>query len=103
MKIEKLVVIIEANEDYDRYIKYSVLNGEVVNIDFLQGCYDDTFHDLVKMDRTNENLLEIFNTINNYHKLIVMMDNQAIQPPLNEIINNAIELYCDKYVYKFIH
>ncbi len=102
MENKKLVVTIEANEDYDRYIKYSVLNGEVVNIDFFQGCYDDSFNDLVKMKRTNKKLLKIFNTINNYHKLLVMMDNQAIQPPLNEIINNAIELYCDKYIHKFI-
>ena len=89
-------LIIEKVQDYDRYIKYELLNNEVVSIDFLQGTELEVYEDLVKRNNKGKKIMKIYNTINDYHKLI----EQDIS--LSDKINYAIELYIDRYIFKFL-
>lgn len=91
-------LIIEKVKDYDRYIKYEILNDQVVSIDFLQGTEPEVYEDLVNINNKEKKIMEIYNTINDYHKLL----EQDIDISLSDKINHAIELYIDRYVFKFL-
>lgn len=95
-------LIIEKVENYDRYIKYELLNGEVVSIDFLQGTSLDVYEDLVNRNNKGKKIMKIYNTINDYHKLLEQDIDINIDISLSDKINHAIELYIDRYVIKFL-
>lgn len=99
-------LIIEKIEDYDRYIKYELLNGEVVSIDFLQGTSPEVYEDLVNRNKKGKKIMKIYNTINDYHKLIDTNKDGSLEISkhitLSDKINHAIELYIDKYIIKFL-